>query len=167
MRKGRSPKAPAPGGKPDADLLHSQHPGSKKKPRGRPWPKGTSGNPCGRRPGTISPTMALRRALTRQEADALAAKVVAMAKAGDATCLRLLFDRLDGPSSGPIAAIALATVTAQQAQAEHDPFAGWTSKQLRDILAGLQQEGATIRKEGWSSVEGQRNTFAPCSRYWG
>jgi hypothetical protein len=100
--------------------------------------------------------MALRRALTRQEADALAAKVVAMAKAGDATCLRLLFDRLDGPSSGPIAAIPLATGTAQQAQAEHDPFAGWTSEQLRDILAGLQQEGATIRK-----VDGNGGNPAP------
>jgi|APCry1669189204_1035204.scaffolds.fasta_scaffold58352_1 Family of unknown function (DUF5681) len=70
---------------------------------GRPFPKGTSGNPSGKRPGSVSPTAALKRALTRGDADAIAAKLISCARAGDAAALRILLDRCDGPLNGPLA----------------------------------------------------------------
>jgi Family of unknown function (DUF5681) len=63
---------------------------------GRPFKKGQSGNPSGRRKGSVSLTAAVKRNLTRKNADAIARKLIAMAKAGDIVAMRLLFDRLDG-----------------------------------------------------------------------
>lgn len=81
-----------------------------KKVVGKPWVKGQSGNPSGKRAGTVSPTAALKRALTRRDAELIARKVIALAKKGDATILRVLLDRLDGPLSGPLAQIAVQSV---------------------------------------------------------
>lgn len=63
--------------------------------RGRPWPKGMSGNPSGRRKGTVSLTAALKRLLTTEDASAIVRKVVDLAKNGDLRAIELLFQRLD------------------------------------------------------------------------
>lgn len=65
----------------------------------KPWPKGRSPNPGGRRRNAASLTAAMKRALTVNEANAVAAKVVSVAKAGDMTAVKLLADRIDGPLS--------------------------------------------------------------------
>lgn len=80
---------------------------TKKAPWGKPFQPGQSGNPSGRPKGSVSPTAALRRSLTRRDVEAIALTVIRKAKAGDQACLRILFDRLDHPLSGPMA-IALA-----------------------------------------------------------
>jgi hypothetical protein len=67
------------------------------------WKPGQSGKPSGRRAGSVSPTAALKRALTRQDADLIARKIIALAKTGDAAALRTLFERVDYPLSGPLA----------------------------------------------------------------
>ena len=60
------------------------------------WRPGTSGNPCGKRKGHHSLTAALKRHLTREDAKAIAMKLIAMARAGDLAAIKLTFERLDG-----------------------------------------------------------------------
>jgi hypothetical protein len=74
--------------------------------------KGQSGNPAGRRKGSVSPTAALKRALTRADAELIARKLITLAKQGDPAALKILLDRCDGPLNGPL---AIATATAQAA----------------------------------------------------
>ena len=61
------------------------------------YEKGQSGNPSGRPPGIRDKRTALR-ALLEPHAPALIAKAVEMAKAGDATALRICLDRLIPPA---------------------------------------------------------------------
>jgi hypothetical protein len=87
---------------------------------GRPFPKGVSGNPSGKRKGTVSLTASLKRLLSRDDAERIAKRLVALAKAGDLQAVKLLLDRIDGPQTGPL---AIATATAQ-AGSEVLPEAG-------------------------------------------
>jgi len=64
------------------------------KPPGRPWPKGVSGNPGGRRKGAVSLKAALTRALTKADADAIARKLIDGAKAGNTAAAKLLLNHL-------------------------------------------------------------------------
>lgn len=59
------------------------------------WVAGQSGNPRGRKPGSASLTAAMRRVLTRADAEEIAAKVISMAKDGDLGAIKVLLDRLD------------------------------------------------------------------------
>ena len=88
------PALPAPKPAASAGL---QRDNSKPKVVGRPWPRGTSGNPSGRRKGTLSPTAALKRTLTKADLEQVVTKLIDLAKAGDRHALRTIFDRLDGP----------------------------------------------------------------------
>ncbi len=81
-----------------------QHPGSKaKRIIGKPWVKGQSGNPSGKRSGSVSPTAALRREMSRADAERIARKLVTAARAGDLGAAKIIFDRLDHPLAGPLA----------------------------------------------------------------
>ena len=113
MRKKRTPQAPhrrhkAAGAPskvpppPDAGLQRDSS--EAKRVIGRPFPKGVSGNPSGRRAGSVSPTAALKRILTRADAERIAHSLIALAAKGDPTALRVLFDRVDFPLAGPLAA---------------------------------------------------------------
>jgi hypothetical protein len=62
---------------------------------GRGWLPGQSGNARGRRPGGASLTAALRRKLTRKDAEEIVEKVITLAKSGDLRAVQILFDRLD------------------------------------------------------------------------
>ena len=64
------------------------------KPPGRPWPKGVSGNPGGRRKGAVSLKATLTRALTKADADAIARKLIDGAKAGNTAAAKLLLNHL-------------------------------------------------------------------------
>jgi hypothetical protein len=63
--------------------------------RGRPFQKGQSGNPAGRRRGSTN--RAIEQLLLDGEAAALTRKAVEMALAGDAAALRLCLDRTVAP----------------------------------------------------------------------
>ncbi len=67
------------------------------RPRGRPFRKGESGNPAGRRRGSRNHKTQLAELLLEGEAEALARKAVEMALGGDAAALRLCLDRLIAP----------------------------------------------------------------------
>jgi uncharacterized protein DUF5681 len=63
-------------------------------PRGRPFEKGTSGNPAGRPPGARSRTTLAAQALLDGEAEALTRKAVELALGGDLMALRLCLERV-------------------------------------------------------------------------
>jgi len=62
---------------------------------GRGFLPGQSGNPSGRRRGSVNLATALARTLTRKDAVAICRKLISLCIAGDVPALRLLFDRLD------------------------------------------------------------------------
>lgn len=70
----------------------------RKTPNGVRWQKGQSGNPAGRRKGSVSLAAALQRLLTKEpdKLESVARTLVDAAIAGDVSAARLLFERLDG-----------------------------------------------------------------------
>ena len=67
------------------------------RPRGRPWAKGQSGNPAGRRKGSRNRVTAMAELYLDGEAEGLVRKAVEMAYAGDALALRLCLERTIAP----------------------------------------------------------------------
>jgi hypothetical protein len=65
--------------------------------RGRPFPKGTTGNPRGRPKGTRHKATLAAEALLDGEAETLTRRCVEMALAGDMTAMRLCMERLLPP----------------------------------------------------------------------
>jgi hypothetical protein len=88
------------GGKKTAD----KQPAKSERPRGRPFPKGVSGNPKGRPPSGQSLTEALKKVLGEEGKEAVAKKLCAMAmgKKPYFPALKYIYDRIDGE---PIKAI--------------------------------------------------------------
>jgi len=68
-----------------------------KKGRGRPFPKGQSGNPGGRPRGSSNRATRAAEMLLDGEATALTRKAVELALAGDQAALRLCLDRTVAP----------------------------------------------------------------------
>jgi hypothetical protein len=73
---------------------------------GRPFPKGTSGNPSGKRKGEVSITAALKRLVAQgRTADEIAKSIVeSVTVRKDAAFARLLLDRCDGVLSQQLSA---------------------------------------------------------------
>ena len=104
------------------------------KQRGRPFPKGQSGNPKGRPLGARNRATIAAEALLDGEAEKLTRKAVALALKGNVSCLRLSLDRILPPrrdrlvrfampalSSASDAAKAIAAMTAAVARGELAP----------------------------------------------
>ena len=66
-------------------------------PRGRPWQKGQSGNPAGRRRGSRNKATLMAALYLDGEAVGLARKAVEMAYAGDTLAMRLCLERTIAP----------------------------------------------------------------------
>lgn len=64
------------------------------KQRGRPWPKGMSGNPAGKSPGTRHLATRAVEQFLDDEAENLTRKCVEMALAGDVSAMRFCMERL-------------------------------------------------------------------------
>jgi Family of unknown function (DUF5681) len=77
-----------------SDVLLPKLPG---RVRGRPFEKGRSGNPSGRRPGSRNKATLAAAALLAGEAEALTRTAVELALAGDPTAMRLCIERLLPP----------------------------------------------------------------------
>jgi hypothetical protein len=67
------------------------------KQRGRPFQKGESGNPNGRKEGSRNKATLIAQALLDGEAEALTRKVIDQALEGDTVCLRVCLERLVPP----------------------------------------------------------------------
>jgi hypothetical protein len=77
-----------------ADGLSPKPPG---RARGRPFEKGRSGNPAGRRTGSQNKTTLAAAALLAGESEALTRRAVELALAGDPTAMRLCLERILAP----------------------------------------------------------------------
>jgi hypothetical protein len=108
--------------------------------RGRPFPKGTSGNPSGRPAGSKHRSTVLAEKLMQADATAIVGMVLTLAKAGDLTACRIVIDRLIPPVKERPLSIALpATDTADGiAQAQGDVL---QAVALGDLLPS---EGAAL-----------------------
>jgi hypothetical protein len=62
--------------------------------RGRPFPKGTSGNPAGKPKGARHRATIAAEALMSGEADAIVRAVIEKAKTGDMTAAKIILDRV-------------------------------------------------------------------------
>ena len=74
-----------------ADGVSPKPPG---RARGRPFERGRSGNPAGRRTGSRNKTTAAAAALLAGESEALTRKAVELALVGDPTAMRLCLERI-------------------------------------------------------------------------
>jgi len=77
------------------------------KPRGRPWRKGESGNPAGRKPGCRNKATRAAEMYLDGEAEALIRLAVTQAFAGDPTALKLCLARTVAPRRERPVAIGL------------------------------------------------------------
>jgi hypothetical protein len=86
------------------------------KQRGRPFPKGRSGNPVGKPLGTRNKATIAAEGLLDGEAEAITRKAIEKAKEGDATALRLCLERiLPARKDRPVAFTLPAIVRASDA----------------------------------------------------
>jgi hypothetical protein len=79
---------------PMADGFSAKPPG---RARGRPFEKGRSGNPTGRRTGSRNKATSAAAALLEGESEALTRKAVELALLGDPTAMRLCLERILPP----------------------------------------------------------------------
>jgi hypothetical protein len=105
------------------------------KQRGRPFPKGRSGNPRGRPLGARNAATVVAEQLLDGEAEALTRKVIEAAKGGDMVALRICLDRILPPrrerpvrfklpelGSAADASKAMAAITTAAANGELTPY---------------------------------------------
>ena len=140
--------------------------------RGRPFPKGQSGNPAGRRQGSRNKATLALEALMDGQAEAITQKAVDLALEGDTTALRLCLDRILPPrKSRPVTielpevktadgvADAQATVVQAVADGELTPEEGTTITNILEArrkaietqehesrIAALEEENNNGRK---------------------
>ena len=86
-------------------------PQPQRKQRGRPWAKGQSGNPAGRRLGCRNRATLAAEQLLDGEAEGLVRKAVELAHSGDTVALRLCLDRTIAPRRERPVPIELPPVT--------------------------------------------------------
>jgi hypothetical protein len=72
----------------------------KQRVRGKPFSKGRSGNPVGKRPGTRHRVTVWAEELMSGDVEAVIAKVVRKAKAGDMFAAKMILDRIVPPRKG-------------------------------------------------------------------
>jgi hypothetical protein len=77
---------------PKADAGLQQEKSTPPKVIGKPFPPGVSGNPSGRRRGSVSLTATLKRILTKGDANAICFKLISQAKAGNHQAQRLIME---------------------------------------------------------------------------
>jgi hypothetical protein len=136
---------------PSDDDANAARNAATKKVRGKPFPKGRSANPAGKRPGTRHRKTLWIEAMSEGDRAAIIDKVIKLAKAGDRVALRMVTDRIDPPRKGravrfplapikttgdvvaALAAITEAMSTGQLSPAEAAEVAGVVELQRRAI----------------------------------
>jgi len=121
--------------------------------RGRPFEKGRSGNPAGRRVGCRNKTTIAAASLLAGEAEALTRKAVELALGGDASALRLCLEHL-GATPRPPGAARPAANQERRRCCRHDGRAYRRSRARRDhprrggrAGEGCRHPGAVDRDE--------------------
>jgi hypothetical protein len=88
-----------------------------KKKRGRPWPRGTSGNPAGKPRGAVSKSTKLRRAIEK-DLPAVIDALLDAARGGDVQAASVLLSRSLPPLRPSRESVAVDGVTAESTPAE-------------------------------------------------
>ena len=131
-----------------ANPLHMQQICSRKPkglPRGRPFPKGMSGNPMGKRPGTRNRATIIAEEMLDSAARPLLRGAIDDAQGGDGVMTRFCLSRIIGPrrdrpvrfelppiESAADLSTAMQAVTAAVAQGELTIREGWEFSQMID-----------------------------------
>ena len=105
--------------------------------RGRPFAKGRSGNPAGRRPGSRNQATLAAAALLAGESEALTRKAVEMALAGDPTAMRLCMERVLPPCRERTVKFSLPPIEAARAGETCGPSAHDVSLAMNAVTAAL------------------------------
>ena len=124
-----------------SDLVLPKPPG---RPRGRPFEKGRSGNPAGRRRGSRNKATLAAAALLAGESEALTRKAVEMALGGDPTAMRLCMERVLPPSPQDVSR-AMDAVTSALARGEITPGEAETIAGVVDTFVRAIE---TTKKDG-------------------
>jgi hypothetical protein len=119
-----------------ADSLQKQRLG----PGGRPFPKGRSGNPAGRPPGSRNRATLAAEVLLEGEAEALTRRAIDLALEGDTTALRLCLERIVPQRRSRPVAFDLPPID------RVEDLAGAIRSVLQEVARGrlLLDEGATL-----------------------
>jgi len=116
------------------DLLSLKPP---ERVRGRPFEKGRSGNPGGRRRGSRNKTTLAAAALLAGEAEALTRKAVEMALAGDPTAMRLCMERVLPPCRERTIKFSLPPIEGALAGESNGPSAHDVSRAMDAVTSAL------------------------------
>jgi Family of unknown function (DUF5681) len=109
---------------------------SQRRVRGRPFAKGQSGNPAGRRPGCRNKATRAAELLLDGEAEALIRKAVELALGGDLLALRICLDRIIAPRRERPVALALPAI---RSAADIAPAMGAVAAALANGAIGTGQ----------------------------
>lgn len=152
-----------------------------KRARGRPFPKGQSGNPAGRPRGSSNRATRAAEILLDGEATALTRKAVELALAGDPAALRLCLDRTVAPrreravelalppihSADDILA-AIKVVSGAVGGGAITPGEGFTlSQMIETFLRAIEASDFEnrLRRVEESQAANRRDPYAPAIRY--
>jgi len=123
------------------------------KQRGRPFPKGQSGNPAGKPKGVRNRATLAAEALLEGEARALTRKTIELGLAGDTTALRLCLERLVPPRKDRAISLDLPEIKSPDDIAQA----------LRAVLVAVGKGRITPSEAGevMALIETSRNRIAP------
>jgi hypothetical protein len=152
-----------------------------KRARGRPFPKGQSGNPAGRPRGSSNRATRAAEILLDGEATALTRKAVELALAGDPAALRLCLDRTVAPRRDRAVELALPpihsaddilaaikVVSGAVGRGAITPGEGFTlSQMIETFLRAIDASDFDIRLRQLeeSQAASRRDPYAPAFRY--
>jgi hypothetical protein len=107
--------------------------------RGRPFEKGRSGNPAGRRTGSRNRTTLAAATLLAGEAEALTRKAVEMALAGDPTAMRLCIERVLPPCRERTVKFSLPATESVRTGENRGPSSREVSLAMNAVTSALAQ----------------------------
>jgi hypothetical protein len=139
-----------------SDLLSLKPPG---RVRGRPFEKGRSGNPGGRRRGSRNKTTLAAATLLAGEAEALTRKAVEMALAGDPTAMRLCMERVLPPCRERTIKFSLPPIEGALTGESNGPSAHDVSRAMDAVTSALAR-GRDHTGRGGDDRAGCRNLRA-------
>jgi hypothetical protein len=107
--------------------------------RGRPFEKGRSGNPAGRRPGSRNKATLAAAALLAGESEALTRKAVEMALDGDPTAMRLCMERVLSPCRERTVKFSLPPIEGAHTGETSGPSAGDIARAMDAVTSALAE----------------------------
>ncbi|MBV8133968.1 MAG: hypothetical protein JO282_15855 [Alphaproteobacteria bacterium] len=117
--------------------------------RGRPFKKGRSRNPGGRRPGSRNKATLAAAVLLADESEALTRKAVEMALAGDPTAMRLCMERVLPPCRERTVKFSLPPI-------ESDPARETCGPSTRDVSLAMNAVTSALAEGEITPCEAER-----------